>query len=116
MRFQQMVSGKEQYEVCRLFLASLQLVRRRVGGWVGGWVSGCFGSSFSSLSLSRFLTFAHSITHPPTQQANNGNVQLVHQESNKDANGLSFRMKLLSDQRMHERFTGTELGSVETQH
>ena len=38
MRFQEMVSGKEQYEVCRLFLASLQLVRnegkkgRREGG------------------------------------------------------------------------------------
>jgi hypothetical protein len=28
VRFQEMVSGKEQYEVCRLFLASLQLVRR----------------------------------------------------------------------------------------
>lgn len=25
--FQEIVSGKEQYEVCRLFLASLQLVR-----------------------------------------------------------------------------------------
>ncbi|TFJ83063.1 hypothetical protein NSK_005634 [Nannochloropsis salina CCMP1776] len=70
VRFQEMVSGKEQYEVCRLFLASLQL-------------------------------------------ANNGNVQLVHQESNKDANGLSFRLKLLSDQRMHERFTGTELGNID---
>jgi len=40
----------------------------------------------------------------------------VHQESNKDANGLSFRMKLLTDQRMHERFTGAELGNLETQH
>lgn len=27
--FQEIVSGKEQYEVCRLFLASLQLVRGR---------------------------------------------------------------------------------------
>jgi hypothetical protein len=49
----------------------------------------------------------------PLSQANNGNVQLVHQESNKDANGLSFRLKLLSDQRMHERFTGTELGNID---
>jgi len=35
VRFQEMVSGKEQYEVCRLFLASLQLVRRE-GGKEGG--------------------------------------------------------------------------------
>jgi len=34
VRFQEMVSGKEQYEVCRLFLASLQLVRE--GGREGG--------------------------------------------------------------------------------
>lgn len=36
--FQEIVSGKEQYEVCRLFLASLQLV----GAWEG-WRDRCGG-------------------------------------------------------------------------
>lgn len=46
--FQEIVSGKEQYEVCRLFLASLQLVGERV----------CMGDGSMDGSMWRWLAIA----------------------------------------------------------
>lgn len=39
-------------------------------------------------------------------------MQLVHEAGPQDKDGLSFRLNLLSDQRMHERFTGTCQGVI----
>lgn len=102
--FQEIVSGKEQYEVCRLFLASLQLVRGRGVRAVG------IAEGLLLVSTIVARRWGVQFIPPPSpsidRQANNGNVQLVHEAGPKDKDGLSFRLNLLSDQRMHERFVG----------
>jgi hypothetical protein len=73
--FEEIAGNKEPYEICRLFLATLQLVRQYTFGIAQRttmWGMGVWRSI-----APRFFSKSKPPPSPPSLQANQGNVEIV---------------------------------------
>uniref|UniRef100_A0A6I8NU63 Condensin-2 complex subunit H2 n=1 Tax=Ornithorhynchus anatinus TaxID=9258 RepID=A0A6I8NU63_ORNAN len=89
--FARLAAGKPPFEVCRLLLASLQLVRGRVPGARAG--AGCLDRGRGPGDL----------TSCPRPQANDHTVEITQQAGLQEGVD-TMALRLLSRQRAHERF------------
>jgi hypothetical protein len=82
--FEEIAGNKEPYEICRLFLATLQLVRQHMFGMAQRSIVGNGRVAFDSTS---FFKQALPPPFPPSLQANQGNVEIVCENDMAKKNG-----------------------------